>query len=122
SEYTDTETGYQYLRARYYDPTTGQFTTRDPITPLTRSPHAYVGSNPLNLVDPIGAWGIPPSWSGIVNPGTVATSLAVVACIVGGFALCVGASMGAWVARSLYRIDREGWNDAKGDIALDLLL
>ncbi len=28
-EYTDAETGFQYLRARYYDPVTGQFLSRD---------------------------------------------------------------------------------------------
>lgn len=53
-EYTDSETGFQYLRARYYDPETAQFLTRDPITALTRSPYGYVEGNPLNAVDPSG--------------------------------------------------------------------
>lgn len=53
-EYTDTETGLIYLRNRYYDPTTAQFLTRDPITAITRSPYAYVKGNPLNLTDPLG--------------------------------------------------------------------
>jgi RHS repeat-associated protein len=55
-QYTDPETGYQYLRARYYDPTTGQFLTRDPITPLTREPYSYTGGNPLNATDPSGLY------------------------------------------------------------------
>ena len=29
-QYTDAETGFQYLRARYYDPTTGQFLDTSP--------------------------------------------------------------------------------------------
>lgn len=57
-EYRDTESGLVYLRARYYDPTTGQFLTRDPIESVTREPYAYVGNNPLNGVDPTGLyWG-----------------------------------------------------------------
>ncbi len=41
----------------FYDPTTGQFLTRDPIEPLTRSAYSYVYGNPLNLVDPTGLCG-----------------------------------------------------------------
>ena len=32
-QYTDAETGFQYLQARYYDPATGQFLTPDPLVP-----------------------------------------------------------------------------------------
>ena len=53
-QYTDPETGYQYLRARYYDPSTAQFLTRDPIEDVTRSAYAYVNGNPLNATDPTG--------------------------------------------------------------------
>jgi RHS repeat-associated protein len=55
-QWHDTETGFIYLRARYYDPTTGQFLTRDPITPITRSPYGYVYGNPLNATDPTGLY------------------------------------------------------------------
>jgi RHS repeat-associated protein len=54
-EYTDAETGFVYLRARHYDPATGQFLTRDPIEATTREPYGYVGGNPLNEIDP---WGL----------------------------------------------------------------
>jgi RHS repeat-associated protein len=57
-EYTDDETGFIYLRARYYDPTTAQFLTRDPMVASTRSPYAYVGGNPLNATDPSGRCGL----------------------------------------------------------------
>ena len=59
-QYTD-PTGLQYLRARYYDPTTGEFLTRDPLTTLTRTPYAYANNNPLNLTDPTGL----APWDGI---------------------------------------------------------
>lgn len=42
-EYTDAETGFQYLRARYYDPGSGQFLTRDPLADLTGQTYAYAG-------------------------------------------------------------------------------
>jgi len=53
-QYTDPETGFQYLRARYYDPGTGNFLTRDPINPITRHPYSYTEANPLNTTDPTG--------------------------------------------------------------------
>jgi len=53
-QYTDQESGFQYLRARYYDPTTAQFLTRDPLGAVTGTPYAYAANNPVNLVDPTG--------------------------------------------------------------------
>lgn len=44
-----------YLRARYYDPATAQFLSRDPMVATTRSPYGYVAGNPLNQSDP---WGL----------------------------------------------------------------
>jgi RHS repeat-associated protein len=56
-QYTDAESGYQYLQARYYNPATGQFLTYDPLAPLTGAPYGYAGGNPLNAGDPSGlAW------------------------------------------------------------------
>ncbi|HWJ64879.1 MAG TPA: RHS repeat-associated core domain-containing protein [Acidimicrobiales bacterium] len=59
-QYTDTETGYQYLRARYYDPTTAQFLTKDPIAAKTQEPYGYASQNPSTLSDPTGMcpWGM----------------------------------------------------------------
>ena len=53
-EYTDAESGFQYLRARYMDPATGQFLTRDPITAITGEPYLYAGGNPVTWSDPSG--------------------------------------------------------------------
>jgi RHS repeat-associated protein len=46
-QYADTETGLQYLRARYYDPSTAQFLSRDPLESLTGAPYSYLANNPL---------------------------------------------------------------------------
>ena len=53
-QYTDGESEYQYLRARYYDPATSQFLTVDPLVDQTGQPYGYGNSNPLNTVDPLG--------------------------------------------------------------------
>jgi RHS repeat-associated protein len=53
-QYTDPDTELQYLRARFYDPATSQFLTKDPINFQTRMPYLYADGNPLSLVDPSG--------------------------------------------------------------------
>jgi RHS repeat-associated protein len=53
-EYSDAESGLVYLRARYYEPATGQFLSRDPAVALTQSAYGYVGDNPLNGTDDAG--------------------------------------------------------------------
>jgi RHS repeat-associated protein len=53
-QYTDGQTGFQYLRARYYDPTTGQFLSRDPLESSTLQPYSYADNNPPNATDPSG--------------------------------------------------------------------
>ncbi len=65
-QYTSSDTGLIYLRARVYDPATAQFLTVDPIAPITKAPYTYSGDNPVNYADPSGLiFGIPgtPSWS-----------------------------------------------------------
>jgi RHS repeat-associated protein len=53
-QYTSTDTGLIYMRARVYDPATAQFLSRDPLASLTREPYAYAVDNPANLGDPTG--------------------------------------------------------------------
>jgi len=52
-EYFDYETGYIYLRARYYDSTNGRFVSEDPIRSGNHW-YAYCGGNPVKFVDPMG--------------------------------------------------------------------
>jgi RHS repeat-associated protein len=53
-QYTDSESGFQYLRARYYDPSTEQFLAGDPIMAQTGQPYTYAIDNPVNFMDPSG--------------------------------------------------------------------
>ena len=52
--WTDPDTDLVYLRARDYDPATGQFLSVDPAVDVTRQPYAYVGNNPISRTDPTG--------------------------------------------------------------------
>ncbi|MFL0564486.1 RHS repeat-associated core domain-containing protein [Microbacterium sp. 179-I 1D1 NHS] len=52
--WTDHTTGLVHLRARDYDPQTGQFLTVDPKVEETRQPYAYAGNNPLQFTDHTG--------------------------------------------------------------------
>ena len=54
-QYTDTESGLVYMRARYYDPLTAQFLTRDPLVAFTLQPYLYAAGDPVNVTDPTGA-------------------------------------------------------------------
>lgn len=58
-QYMDPETGLIYLRARYYDPATAQFLSRDPAVASTRGAYGYTGGDPLNASDPSGLFTIP---------------------------------------------------------------
>ncbi|NJL18262.1 MAG: RHS repeat-associated core domain-containing protein [Nitrospira sp.] len=51
----DPETGFVYLRNRYYDPEMGMFITADPLGfPDGPSPYAFGAGDPVNGRDPFG--------------------------------------------------------------------
>jgi RHS repeat-associated protein len=54
AQYTSADTGLIYMRARVYDPASGQFLTVDPLDKMTRAPYNYVEDSPVNAVDPTG--------------------------------------------------------------------
>ncbi|MDO4299811.1 MAG: RHS repeat-associated core domain-containing protein [Clostridia bacterium] len=71
-EYYDDELESIYLRARNYNPSTGRFTTEDPIKDGLNW-YAYCGGNPVMFVDPSGLDDVMLSYiakknGGIVNP------------------------------------------------------
>ncbi|RLC74431.1 MAG: hypothetical protein DRJ03_31960 [Chloroflexi bacterium] len=58
-EWSDSNVGLLYLRARWYKPRVGRFTRVDPwegtvIDPLTLNPYVYALANPVNFNDPSG--------------------------------------------------------------------
>ena len=57
-QYTNADTGLIYLRAREYDPATGQFLSIDPAVVTTGAPYSYAADNPIDQGDPFGliAW------------------------------------------------------------------
>jgi RHS repeat-associated protein len=74
------ETGLIFYRARYYDPTVGRFTQRDPIGlkgGINR--YAYVFGNPVNATDPMGTTPLGVvvgllfggAWNVLANAGTI---------------------------------------------------
>jgi RHS repeat-associated protein len=64
-QYTDSDTGLQYLGSRYYDGTTGNFLTPDAAAGLTRQPYSYAGDSPFNAA---GLSSQLPSLSGTPEP------------------------------------------------------
>lgn len=59
----DSATGYYYLRARYYDPTTGRFLSMDPVDgsndrPLSHNDYVYAEANPVGRFDPSGEFSL----------------------------------------------------------------
>ena len=58
-EQFDAKIGQQYLRARYYDPSTGRFNRLDPFfgnlnDPQSLHKYTYVHGDPINGIDPSG--------------------------------------------------------------------
>jgi RHS repeat-associated protein len=53
-QYTSSDTGLIYLRARSYDPATAQFMSVDPLASVTGAPYNYAYDNPANAGDPTG--------------------------------------------------------------------
>ena len=59
AEQYDSDLGLYYLRARYYNPTTGRFLSRDPeagnaFDPRKLHKYLYADGDPVNAVDPNG--------------------------------------------------------------------
>jgi RHS repeat-associated protein len=85
-QYTSSDTGLIYLRARTYDPASAQFLTADPLASVTGTLYAFTKDNPVSYVDPGGQiFGIPgtPSTNELVEgithlAGAVATAASIV--------------------------------------------
>lgn len=63
-QFVDPLSAFIYLRNRWYDPTTAQFLTKDPLDTLTRSAYRYANGDPVNGTDPSGLCPAAPSSPG----------------------------------------------------------
>jgi RHS repeat-associated protein len=125
-EQYDSDLGLYYLRARYYNPNTGRFMSRDPNNPgstdATGTPidprelhkYLYAGGDPVNRVDPRGRaelfeYSLVTGGSklGVMDYVLSKAGLTVALCFYG-------------VARTLYTIahDQSFWNDLDGGAAV----
>jgi RHS repeat-associated protein len=69
-EQFDSDLGLYYLRARYYNPNSGRFMSRDPEDgkakdPKTLHKYLYAGGDPINAVDPTGKGIIEYVWTNV---------------------------------------------------------
>jgi RHS repeat-associated protein len=100
--YRDVETNLYKMGARYYQTTVGRWTQRDPLnqafSPREGNRYAYVGGDPINLVDPTGQFGIS-DVAGAVAPlagvgcGLAFTGVGLAVCGAGVAAASFGASV-----------------------------
>jgi len=122
-QYTDTESGLNYLRARYYDPSAGQFLSLDPMVSLTLTPYGYADDNPINELDPTGlSWWNPISWTaqtwsnvaGVAGLGLGVAAVVVAApetfAVLTGLSLVAGGiSAGIGLVESAQTCSKDGW-------------
>lgn len=69
-----------HLRARFYDPGSGRFTTRDPFEGSTRDPmsrhrYTYAHQNPVSFMDPTGELTVPTLSQVLIGIGIIGTVL-----------------------------------------------
>ena len=77
-EQFDPNIGLYYLRARYYDQTTGRFSATDPVegtifSPLSLHRYLYTNANPVNNIDPSGKFAMV-----LAALGAIASVIAVI--------------------------------------------
>jgi RHS repeat-associated protein len=72
-QYTDA-TGLQYLRARYYDPATAQFLTRDPLHAETGAPYGYASGDSVDNSDPGGLFSLQDASDALAGFGDALTA------------------------------------------------
>ncbi len=95
AEQKDTATGLINLRARYYDPETGTFLSKDPLgVASTLNAYQYCKNDPVDLTDPMGLFNSSLFWHSLggVALNGAAFSVALSADATGWGALVAGAA------------------------------
>lgn len=91
--------GMYFMRARYYDPSTGRFISKDPVegimgNPQSQNGYNYANDDPINLNDPSGeqaALAVPVVAACVVGAAAVATNPSVRNAVGGVISGAVGA-------------------------------
>jgi RHS repeat-associated protein len=104
-EQYDSDLGLYYLRARYYNPVTGRFLSRDPLDgqlsdPKSLHKYLYAGGDPVNVTDPTGRaelfeQSFVVGGSLVAYPGLVAAGASVAEAFC-GFARFLAYAFSAW--------------------------
>jgi RHS repeat-associated protein len=130
-EQYDSDLGLYYLRARYYNPLTGRFMSRDPedgnrLNPTTLHKYLYAGGDPVNRLDPTGRAEL--FQSALITGGSALTTTEASIAFVGGTAAEIAEVM-SQIAVTTAEITQllaeasaaaaEGLADAAGDFLLE---
>jgi RHS repeat-associated protein len=115
-QYTDATSGLIYMRARWYDPQTAQFLTRDPSGFLGgQNPYGYTAGDPVNLNDPSGLAGCDPALAFETGLGEILSQDALAVSIAAAQATARAASSGSIAGAELAIAEFE----AEDGIAMD---
>jgi RHS repeat-associated protein len=115
--------GLVYLRARYYEPMTGRFTSRDPfpadaVDTQTFNRYVYVKNNPTNYVDPSGEVAF---LAALAAPEGVAAAAAIGTALVAAapYVKATGQAVTALLQRSInaHLSEQSGRNGARSSAA-----
>ncbi|GAA5039764.1 hypothetical protein GCM10025738_30750 [Microbacterium fluvii] len=103
--WTDAETGFVHLRARDYDPDTGQFINVDPALDTTKQPYTYAGNNPVQYTDNTGLdfWSdlgtnLAAFGAGVLNGATFGLSGLIMSAVIPGYDCFVQENQGFYAA------------------------
>ena len=105
--------GMHFLRARFLDPETGRFSSKDPLGVIPDvNQYAYVWNNPVNLTDPSGRF---PPLLGVIAAGMAAKKSIAVVSTVGYLGYNVARNW--WQGKSW---NEQGWGLAVGAVVAAL--
>lgn len=133
SYYFDTETGFYWLQARFYDPATGRFVSQDEYCYLDPDSvnginlFAYCNNNPVTGYDPTGTFDWKKFWKGFaIVAVAIVTVVAVTAITVASCGtaapVLLGAAIGAGVNAGISAVVQSATSDTIdwGKFAVDI--